>query len=148
MTDRLFADTNVLIYAMDPGEPDKQRAGADVLRSAYAAQRLVVSPQILNECYRILVHKRKLVTIAEARDYLAVFIPVCTAPLNAETHLIACHVEDSHRFSWWDCVAVASALQAGCRFFLTEDLQANRDVNGMVVLDPFAPAASSLFSGN
>ena len=143
MIDRLFVDTNVLIYAMDQREPAKRKISAEVIRRSFAGQKLVVSPQILNECYRALVHKRKLVSATEARGYLRAFFPVCIAPLTSETHDMAYHIEDRHRFSWWDCLAIASALQARCRIFISEDLQDGRDVEGMALVDPFGPNARS-----
>ena len=141
MTGRLFFDTNVLIYAMDPAEASKKATSVELLKESFLSGKLVVSPQVLNECYRSLVHKRKLVAQQEARDYLRAFIPVCYAPLTAETHEMACAIEDRHRFSWWDCIAVASALQARCRSFVSEDLQDGRDVEGMSIVNPFTSSA-------
>jgi predicted nucleic acid-binding protein len=143
MTDRLFVDTNVLIYAMDPENPGRRAAAADVIRKGCAAQRLILSPQILNECYRTLVHKRKLVPASQARDYLRPFLALCTAPLDADTHRIAYAIEDRHRLSWWDCVVLASSLQAGCRYFISEDMQDGQTVESITIVNPFEPASRS-----
>ncbi|GGK21272.1 hypothetical protein [Salinarimonas ramus] len=43
-----------------------------------------------------------------------------------------------HRFSWWDSVMLASALDFGCEMVLTEDLQDGRSIDGMLIVDPFA----------
>jgi len=137
MTDRLFADTNVLIYAMDPSAPAK-RAKAVALLSACAARgSLVTSPQTLNECYRVLIDRRRLVGVAAAREFLLAFSWTCTAPLDWQTIVKACEIADSHRYGWWDCLMLASAVRAGCRVFFSEDLQSGVDIEGMTIVDPF-----------
>lgn len=143
MTDRLFVDTNILIYAMDPDDPERRRTAADVIRKGFADKRLVISPQVLNECYRVLVHKRKLVPAAEARGYLRAFLPLCTAPLDVDTHRIAYAIEDRHRLAWWDCVILASGLQAGCRYFVTQDMHDGQTIESIMIVDPFEAGSRS-----
>lgn len=99
----------------------------------------MISPQILNEGYRILAHKRQFVPVDEARRYLQTFVPACTAPLDTETHRLAYDIEDRYRLSWWDCLAVASALQASCRVFHSEDLAHGQSIQGMIIVNPFRP---------
>jgi predicted nucleic acid-binding protein len=144
MTGRLFADTNLLIYAMDPEAPEKRRKIADLLRRAFGSGRLVISPQVLNEAHRVLVHKRKLVPAREAAAYLTAYVPVCTAPVDATSYQIATFIEGRYRFKWWDCVITASALQARCEILLTEDLQHGQAIEGMTVVNPFESSASSM----
>src|SRR3954463_14819459 len=86
MTGRLFFDTNLIVCAMDPKDPARRARSATLIREAMSRGRLVVSPQILNECYRVLVHRRRFVPPMEVGRYLSVFHPACTAPLDLETH--------------------------------------------------------------
>ena len=48
MTGRLFFDTNVLVYAVDPTEPVKRARSVVLIQEAFASRRLVISPQTLN----------------------------------------------------------------------------------------------------
>jgi predicted nucleic acid-binding protein len=148
MTDRLFFDTNLLVYAMDPKEPEKRTRSAGLIKHAFGGRRMTVSPQILNECYAVLVHRRKLVPSAEAAAYLRTLWPACTAPLDVQTHGVALALEARHRLSWWDSLAVASALQAGCRFFLSEDLADGRTIDALRVVNPFASHAGDTLAFN
>ena len=83
MTARLLIDTNILIYALDPADPVKRGTSADVLRQAIASHTLALSPQNLNECYKVLTQRRRLVPMDAARSYLTHLMPWCIAPLDA-----------------------------------------------------------------
>lgn len=141
MTGRLFFDTNLLIYAMDPKDPARRAVSAALIGRARTGRRLVVSPQILNECYRVLVHRRRLVDPALAARYLSAFHGACTAPLDIDTHRSAIDLEARHHLSWWDSVAVASALQARCDHFVSEDLNDGQVIETLTVVNPFASHA-------
>jgi len=138
MTDLLFADTNLLIYAMDPSQPEKRARAGDILVAASEGGRLVTSPQTLNECYRVLTEKRRLVPLAEARAYIATFADSCRAPLDWGTILRAWKIADARPYHWWDCLMLAAAVRASCAAFLTEDLDAGDEIDGMIIVDPFA----------
>jgi predicted nucleic acid-binding protein len=141
MTGLLFFDTNLFVYAMDPSDPVLRTLSMALIGRARTSRRLVVSPQILNECYRVLVHRRRLVGSAMAETYLSAFHGACTAPLDLDTHRMAIALEARHQLSWWDCVAVASALQAKCDFFVSEDLNDGQVIESLTVVSPFATHA-------
>lgn len=46
--------------------------------------------------------------------------------------------------AFWDALIVAAARSAGCDALLTEDLQDGQDLDGLVVVDPFARDPSSI----
>jgi predicted nucleic acid-binding protein len=138
MTGRVFVDTNILIYALDPAEPAKRQASTDLLKTVISNRSLTLSPQSLNETYRVLVQRRRLMPIDAARSYIRTLAPWAIAPLDAKTTERAFAVEDETGYGWWDCLMLASALQAECRLFVSEDLQDGREVAGMRIASPFA----------
>lgn len=111
MTGLIFADSNLLIYAMDPNNRAKSRTSTVIIRESVAQMRLVISPQVLNECYLILALKRKFLTAAEAYQYLQTSVRSCTAPVDVRTHAIAVSLERRHTLSWW----IASRSPPPCR---------------------------------
>jgi predicted nucleic acid-binding protein len=143
MIARLLIDTNILIYALDPAEPEKRATSADLLRRAIANHTLALSPQNLNECYKILALRRRLVPAVAARTYLMHLLPWCIAPLDARTTAKAWAVQDEASLEWWDALLVASALMVGCKLFISEDMQDGRVISGMRILNPFAPEFSA-----
>ena len=133
----LFLDTNLLVYALDNSDPAKRNKIGRIITSAMADKTLVLSPQSLNELYRVLTDRMRLLERVEARDMIGNFLPFCKAPLDSETTRLAWKVQDHTRFSWWDCLLLASALRAKCEKFLTEDLQSGRVIFGITIENPF-----------
>jgi predicted nucleic acid-binding protein len=56
---------------------------------------------------------------------------------------VARNVFAAYRYSWWDCLLLASAIELGCMHFLSEDLQDGEQIvaqgrRGLTIVDPFA----------
>ena len=49
----------------------------------------------------------------------------------------ALQVKEETGFSFWDCSIIAAAQIAGCETLYSEDLSDGRQVNGVVVVNPF-----------
>jgi predicted nucleic acid-binding protein len=144
MTGRLFVDTNVLIYALDPSDPLKRQVSADLLRQTIKSHTLTLSPQSLNECYRVLSDRRRLMPVDQARAYVKTLAPWAIAPLDAATTERAWAVQDTAKLSWWDSLMVAAALRADCRLFISEDLNDGQVIDGMRIASPFTGAFAKL----
>jgi predicted nucleic acid-binding protein len=132
-----FVDTMLLVYAVDPGVPDKRRIAADLLRAIVHDGTLVLSVQSLNEFYRVTTDRRGLLSRKRARTEVAKLEPFCTAPYDFATTRHAWQIQDRHGFAFWDCMLLASASRAGCSVFFSEDMQAGRPIDGMTIIDPF-----------
>ena len=145
MTDLLFVDTNLLIYSLDPGEPEKRANAAALIKAGMQRQALVTSPQTLSESYRILTQRRRIMPIERAREYLSALAPTCTAPLDHATIVLAWEIEDRTNYSWWDSLMLDSALRAGCRWFATEDLADGHEIAGMRIVNPFRSGIEVFF---
>jgi predicted nucleic acid-binding protein len=130
-------DTNIVIYARDARVPEKRAAAIDWLKVLDREHRLVVSPQVVNEAYVVARTKLPSRDHALVRDWLRNLVPFCTAPLDANVIDSAFAIEADHAFNWWDCLIVASALAAGCRYLLTEDLQHRQIVRDLRIVNPF-----------
>ena len=139
MTGRLFVDTNILIYALDPEDPKKRSVSADLLKRTISSRTLILSPQSLNECYRVLTQRRRLMPVAEARSYVRLLAPWAVAPLDAATTEKAWDVQDKAGASWWDSLMLAAALRSQCRLFVSEDMSDGAVIDGMRIANPFTP---------
>ena len=129
-----FFDTNVLVYAQGPG------AKGDAARGALMDGG-IISVQVLNEFTNVLRRKFRLdwkSAAAAVADVRELFESV--RPLDIETHEAAVALAEAHGFSFYDSLIVASAMQAGCETLLTEDLQDGRRIDGLTIVNPFAPS--------
>ena len=136
---KLFLDTNVVIYGLDPREPSKQARCLAWLRQAAQANSLTISPQVCAEARSVAVRKLKIEAEDAAKAVLGL-LPWCTAPYGADEVRRALGLVRNWRLSWWDSVIIASALAAGCTHFVTEDGQSAPVIEGLTFIDPFKTA--------
>ncbi len=138
-----FADTNLIVYTIDPREPDKRRRMKDFLNRIINRHTLVLSPQGLNECYRVVTVKRDLMPRNQARLFVYALSEFCVAGYDFEVTQKAWQIEERYGFGWWDCMLLATASLAHCDVFLSEDMKHEQKVDGLVILNPFKLEADS-----
>ena len=145
MTAPVFVDTNVLIYALDEADQKKHEAARLWRAQLWKSRRGRISYQVLQEFYvkvtQIWPDAREQVR-AEVRDLLA------WQPVSANAALLerAWRVQDRYRLSFWDALIVAAAKVASCRYLLTEDLQADQEVDGILIINPFRHSPADLLA--
>ncbi len=135
---RWFVDTNVLVYSRDRSEPTKQARALAWLRTVLTSGDLVISPQIVNESCSVLLKKDKSRREHPAiRAFARELLFWCDAPLNADVIDQALVLHERGGVSWWDCPMVASALEIGADYLLSENLQDGRRFGRLQIVDPF-----------
>ena len=142
-----FVDTNVLVYAADQSDPEKQAQARTWLLALVDREALVLSPQSINEFYR--VSRRRFPSVARATllQTCEELLSWCTAPLDVRTIRMAWMIEEATGYQWYDCLLLAAADLAGCRFFLSEDLQTDRQIGSLTILSPFTTSPNDLATG-
>lgn len=137
MSDRIFLDTNVLIYAQDSGVPTKQRKSRDIIMRLADSGDGVISTQVMQEF--LVAATRKLgVEPLVAKGVLktfAVFEIVQISPALIHEAIDCCIL---NQLSYWDALILAAASSAGCSKVLSEDLNASQTILGVKVQNPFA----------
>ncbi len=132
----VFVDTNVFVYALDRGDMKKQQAAWAWRAELWKRRTGRTSFQVLQEFYVKVTQKWPAArdeARAEVRDLLA------WRPLAVDAALLeqGWKIQDRYRLSFWDSLIVAAAKSAACRYLLTEDLQADQNVDGVTVVNPF-----------
>src|SRR5271166_753591 len=143
MTATVFVDTNVLIYALDEADLAKQRAAWTWRAELWESRRGRISFQVLQEFYVKVTKKwprARDEARAEVRDLL-LWRPIA---MDAGVLERSGKIQDRYGLSFWDAAIVAAAKTASCRYLLTEDLQADQDLDGVVVVNPFLRDPTSL----
>ena len=139
----VFVDTNVLIYALDEANPKKQEAARAWRAELWRSRRGRISFQVLQEFYVKVTHNRpgaRQEARSEVRDLLA-WRPVAVDERILER---SWKIQDRYHLSFRDALIVAAAKAASCRYLLTEDLQADQDLDGLLVVNPFLCDPGSL----
>jgi predicted nucleic acid-binding protein len=138
MTEPIFVDTNVWVYAVDAADPARRQRALEVI-APEQGRDLVVSTQVLTEFYAVVT--RKLATPLPADDAEAMVRQLSVLPVVAiDASLVASAIVGSRewRISIWDALILRAAEVAGCRRVLSEDLADGGTYGSVVVENPFA----------
>ena len=148
MTERIFVDTNVLVYTRDSSEKLKQRRAGEWMKQLWATQSGRLSVQVLQEFYVTVTQKLKPgMTRAAAREDVRNLSKWRAVGSSPELLEVAWRVQDDFRVSWWDSLIIAAALRTDCRYVLTEDLDDGTELDGVRIIDPFRHEPASIIAG-
>ena len=138
MSAKVFVDTNVLVYARDNSEPEKQQKAMAWMTHLWASQAGRLSFQILHEFYSTVTQKlHPGMDLQSARNDVQSLFAWHPTYVGADTIQGAWSIQDRFKLSWWDFLVVSVAQIADCRYFLTEDFQENQVLGNVRVIDPF-----------
>jgi predicted nucleic acid-binding protein len=134
--ERLSLDSNILFYTVDADAGERQVRAREVVRQA-AQGDCVLSLQTLCEFFASTTRKGKL-TAAQAmthvEDWQTLFPVVAATPGSLR---LAMRAVEHHSLSFWDAMQWAVAKQAGATVLLSEDLQHDRELEGVRFRNPF-----------
>lgn len=146
----IFFDTNVLVYAYEPSDAARHGRALAVVAEAMNADRFVVSTQVMQEFYNVVL-RRRLLAPADALAFLRLVAEHTVVPADAGSVLRALALQLRCGISVWDALVVQAALDAGCGTLFTEDLQdgqrfaAESDAaRAVTVVNPFAMGAPAV----
>jgi len=138
MIERVFVDTNVLIYAHDLDAGLKHDRAVAILSDLWENENGIVSVQVLQEFYVNVTRKiSDPLTPALARGVIRNYLAWQIAPNDPSTVLSASEIAERNHISFWDALIVASASNAGADRILSEDLNHGRIIEGVVIENPF-----------
>ncbi len=145
MTEKVFVDSNVLIYSKDLAVSKKHTQAFEWMEYLWNSRQGRLSFQVLNEFYVAVTRKlkpglKKELAREEVRDFLA-WNPVA---IDESILIRSWAVEDRYALSSWDSLIVAAAELQGCRYILTEDLQDGQELFGIRIINPFLRSPQSL----
>ena len=136
MTEPIFVDSNILLYAIDKADPSKQKAARNWQNVLWKCRLGRLSFQVLSEFYVNAVRIRSNAS-EEAREEIRDLLAWEPVAIDAALLELGWKIQDRYRISFWDSLIVAASKTASCRYLLTEDLQAGQDFDGVKVLNPF-----------
>jgi len=133
MSDKVFFDTNVLVYTI--GQHDARTPTAEAL----LARGGLISVQVLNELASV-AHRKLRMSWREVTEALGAIRVLCPSPIpiTAEMHDAALRLAVQHGFHIYDALIVASALEADCATLYTEDLRSGQVIDDrLTIRNPF-----------
>ena len=132
-----FVDTNILLYLKDRIPTGKTQQAKIWLEELAGREAIVISPQVVNEFCTVVRRKYGHVSERELDAAVDAMRVWCTAETSYDSALGALSLLRHMKVSYYDAVLLVSAMLAGCDIFLSEDLQHDRRIEGLRIINPF-----------
>ena len=134
MNGKIFLDTNIIIYSYSANELSKTKIAQKVISSNIT----LISTQVLKELSNILTKKYN-------KNWTEVGIVIEEVCNNAQLYIntkstikLACQVADKYKFSFYDSLIIASAIESDCKQLYSEDLQHKQVIEEkLLIFNPF-----------
>ena len=99
----------------------------------------VVSSQVVQEFLNVALRKfERPVSDEQTLRYLReVLDPLCSVFPSISLYERALSVHRRWRFSFYDSLIVAAALESDCKVLYSEDLQDGQEIESLTVVNPF-----------
>jgi len=134
MSDRIFVDTSILIYAHDLSAGDHHAKACAVIESLWETETGVISTQVLQEFYVTVTRKiRNPLKPDEAREIIRNYLAWPVQINDPETTIRASEIEEKNSLSFWDALIVAAALRLQAQKIITEDLNHGQIIEGILI---------------
>ena len=144
----VFIDTNVLIYARDLRSVAKRERARTWLGAISATGQARTNLQVLNELTRWVLKNETGRPIDDIRVEIDAIRSWGARPLDDEDIDLAWSVRKALGYQWFDCLLVAAAHLAGCRYFLTEDMAHGIVFEGLTLINPFHASPDDVLRRN
>ena len=119
MKDKIFIDTNILLYAYST-EKNKQEIAQNIINTN---NNIYISKQVINETINILIKKFKL----NIKDIINVVKELekefIILDFDIQTQLNALKLKQNYNLQFYDALIVSTALKNSCTILYSEDMQ-------------------------
>lgn len=130
-----FVDSNIWIYAFIK-QQDMMKS--EIAHTLIRNHKIAVSIQVINEvCFNLL--KKTAISENDIQKLVKTFfINYRIVVLDELVLLTSSQLRENYRFSFWDSIIVASALNDGIKTLYSEDMQHGLLVNQCLsIVNPF-----------
>ncbi len=133
MKDKIFLDTNILIYIYSK-DIRKKGISLDIIEN----KDCYISSQVLQEFISVLRKKYKLEWPALEKGFQQITSTVKIYTNTISTISKACKIAEKYKYSFYDSLIVTSALEVKCHKLYTEDLHSGQVIeNKLEIINPY-----------
>ena len=138
MNDKIFLDTNILVYAYDKYERRKQKKAQAILTDGIEQDSVILSVQVLGEFFNVVTRNIKSpMTPDDARDIIETLGIITVQDIDYIMVKRAIDTQMKYKISYWDSLIIAAAERAESKMILSEDLNHGQIYHGVLVHNPF-----------
>lgn len=136
--DKVFLDTNILVYAYDASAGEKYALAKGVVSDLWSMDTGVLSTQVLQEFFVTVTNKvPKPLELTLAKKIVKDFLKWQVVVNDGESILDAIDIQKKYHFSFWNSMIIESALKGRCDMIYSEDFSHGQVVEGATIKNPF-----------
>lgn len=137
----IAVDTNVLVYMVDDGHPQKQQVAKDLVRNLHSHGTGVLLWQVAVEFLAVLKKLKQQGNLSDPdingpllriRQLFPIILPTEAVLYRAVS------LATQHSLSHWDSLLLAACMEVGVTTLQTEDLSSGQKYGTVVVSNPFS----------
>ncbi len=134
-----FLDSNVFVYLFDETDERKRDTAEEIVNSALQNQNAGISFQVVQETLNVVTRKVAApMTVEGAKSFMEeVLVPLWRVSPSPALYNRALDVQSRYRYSFYDSLIIAAALDARCSRLYSEDLQNGQRIEGLTIKNPF-----------
>jgi predicted nucleic acid-binding protein len=146
VADSLLLDTNILVYSVEDVGDFRSAVASSFVSATVSLGLLVTTAQIMTEFYAVTTRARRRSpaltltrrkALAQIEEWMGV---MRFLPATADTTRHAIRLATERQMHVYDAQICAVARHYDVRYIITEDLPAERVVEGVRYVDPFDPS--------
>ncbi|TGM46370.1 PIN domain-containing protein [Leptospira vanthielii] len=138
MKDKVFLDTNIILYQFSNDTSKKNRA-IDILDEATKSSKYTISYQVIQEFSNVALNKNKgYFSTNELKTYIKdILMPLCKFYPGPSFYIDSLKLKEKYRYAYYDTLIIAAALDLKCTKLFSEDLQGNQKIESLEIINPF-----------
>ncbi len=135
MSDKIFLDTNILVYCFSVTEPDKQQMAQEIAQK----EESVISVQVLQELANVLNRKFRISWPEINQAILDLTEQFIIHTNSSSTIQMATMIAEKYKYSFYDSLILSAALEHECTTIYSEDLHSGQIIEEKLgIVNPFA----------
>lgn len=138
MTDKIFLDTNIIVYVFDKEDKQKNKTAKILLESFYSDENYLISTQVMLEFCNVAYRKMKPVLSTDEIDrFISSFPDEKIVFIDKTIIKKSIQVKKQYKFSFWDSLIIATALISQCNKLYSEDMTDGQIIENLEICNPF-----------
>ena len=136
--DRVFLDTNILIYAHDISAGKKYEQAQKIIMDLWQSGLGLLSVQVLQEFFVSVTSKiPNPLDTESAKDIVKDLLRWDMVINDKESILSAIDLHRHYKYSFWDSMIIQAAIKGNAAMLLSEDFSHGQTINGLQIKNPF-----------
>ena len=136
--DRIFIDTNILVYAYDRSAQKKHQIARTIILDLWRSGLGLLSTQVLQEFFVVVTKKVANPLDLKTAEEIIQDLLKWDVVVNDGTSVVeASRFHARYKYSFWDAMIIQAAKKGGASSLLSEDLSHHQVIDGLEIRNPF-----------